>query len=458
VIIVRVGDAALQIIQDKFMYKSLVLFCICVGIVALLLLWSGFSNASAMGGEEYEVLARNLLAGHGFSGAEHPPFEPEIMRTPGYPVFLASIYLLAGHSYTAVRAVQVALLAGTSWLLFLMTTRLTNRKVALVAGLICASYQPFGIFALFHTSESLCMFLVVLSFYLIARITEQPRALAESLAAGATLGCAALVRPSVALLLLIPVVALLLHRGFDSRYKRKCYATLVGGYSIFVAPFVVRTLCISHSPVFLSSEAPQSLWTSAQQYSGAISYKLTVSEFQFFTMEYNRRRADARTLAQLQRKASVPLTVQTEILMENSFSADAKKTFATIPILRLIKNVPLRVYYLWGVGDISGSTGIYHKALQALHVFLALSVVGGVILSITSLKSHWLVWSLPAYLTGVHFVFHVDPRYSMPGRPFLFIYASLFLVFIWDFCSKLNSSFGNARNQAVDQKRAAGDL
>jgi hypothetical protein len=56
-------------------------------------------------------------------------------------------------------------------------------------------------------------------------------------------------------------------------------------------------------------------------------------------------------------------------------------------------------------------------------------------------KQAWLVWSVPAYLTGIHFVFHVDARYSMPARPFLFIYASLFLVFIWDVCRKLTSSF-----------------
>lgn len=57
----------------------------------------------------YERVARNLLEGHGFSWALTEPYEPDRLNQPGYPVFVAAIYFIAGEQRTTVVFVQILL-------------------------------------------------------------------------------------------------------------------------------------------------------------------------------------------------------------------------------------------------------------------------------------------------------------------------------------------------------------
>src|SRR5918992_2656950 len=61
----------------------------------------------------YDQIARNLVAGRGFSGASfyYPPGTdvPTAFWDALYPLFLAGIYSVAGHSIPAVRVVQALL-------------------------------------------------------------------------------------------------------------------------------------------------------------------------------------------------------------------------------------------------------------------------------------------------------------------------------------------------------------
>src|SRR5262245_13208962 len=59
-------------------------------------------NTDAQG---YHYLALNLLQRGVFSMYAEAPFQPDALRTPGYPLFIASIYALFG---VAPRAVIVA--------------------------------------------------------------------------------------------------------------------------------------------------------------------------------------------------------------------------------------------------------------------------------------------------------------------------------------------------------------
>lgn len=64
----------------------------------------------------YEPLARNLLAGNGFSSQRHPPYEPNLYDVPAYPLFMAAIYAVSGGSLRAVTFVQFGLELATVFL------------------------------------------------------------------------------------------------------------------------------------------------------------------------------------------------------------------------------------------------------------------------------------------------------------------------------------------------------
>src|SRR5258707_15673938 len=64
-------------------------------------------NDSPDDGKTYAQIARNLLEQHVYSHATEPPYDPSLIRLPGYPLFLSGVYSIFGHNAnTAVRIVQ----------------------------------------------------------------------------------------------------------------------------------------------------------------------------------------------------------------------------------------------------------------------------------------------------------------------------------------------------------------
>ncbi|HBB87469.1 MAG TPA: hypothetical protein DC047_07635, partial [Blastocatellia bacterium] len=64
-------------------------------------------NDAPFDGKVYAQIARNVLEQHVYSHAVEPPYDPSLIRLPGYPLFLAGIYAVFGHGdNTAVRIAQ----------------------------------------------------------------------------------------------------------------------------------------------------------------------------------------------------------------------------------------------------------------------------------------------------------------------------------------------------------------
>src|SRR5262245_52288635 len=61
-------------------------------------------------GRVYSPIARNVLEQHVYSHDTQAPFNPSLIRHPGYPLFLVAIYSVFGHgNNTAVRVVQAVM-------------------------------------------------------------------------------------------------------------------------------------------------------------------------------------------------------------------------------------------------------------------------------------------------------------------------------------------------------------
>src|ERR1700686_69072 len=64
-------------------------------------------NDAPFDGKVYTQIARNVLERHVYSHATEAPFDPSLIRLPGYPLFLAGIYSIFGHTNNAaVRILQ----------------------------------------------------------------------------------------------------------------------------------------------------------------------------------------------------------------------------------------------------------------------------------------------------------------------------------------------------------------
>src|SRR6266487_3080649 len=99
-------------------------------------------------GKIYAQFARNLLEHHVYSHATEPPYDPSLIRLPGYPLFLAAVYAVFGHGdNSAVRIIQALIDTATCALAALVAfywePDVKRKRAASIAALALAGACPF---------------------------------------------------------------------------------------------------------------------------------------------------------------------------------------------------------------------------------------------------------------------------------------------------------------------------
>jgi 4-amino-4-deoxy-L-arabinose transferase-like glycosyltransferase len=154
----------------------------------------------------YENLAQNLLAGKGYIDTR--PFQvmdASMIRTPGYPLFLAAIDALFPGQGMILILIQQILGIMTVGFVYLTGKLLVDEKTGFMAGLFCALHPWLAIFGNIVMTETLFLFLFSLSI-LILTVGVQKKYPARIILAGLLFGLSALVRPAFLLLpLLLPI-------------------------------------------------------------------------------------------------------------------------------------------------------------------------------------------------------------------------------------------------------------
>src|SRR6266404_8207049 len=125
-------------------------------IVILILLAAAFRitvahrwpNDGPDDGRTYAQIARNVLEQHVYSHETEAPYDPSLIRLPGYPLFLASIYSVFGHANNgAVRVVQALIDTATCALVALLAFYWQpdekRKRATAIAALALAAVCPF---------------------------------------------------------------------------------------------------------------------------------------------------------------------------------------------------------------------------------------------------------------------------------------------------------------------------
>jgi hypothetical protein len=161
-------------------------------------------NDSPFDGKVYAQIARNVLEQHVYSHATEPPYDPSLIRLPGYPLFLACIYAVFGHGdNTAVRIAQALIDTASCGLIALLAfywepeEKLKRRSA--IAALALAAACPFStIYVATILTETPTIFFAVamcLTATLAFRAIDQKRAVLWWAATGIVSGVAVLFRP-----------------------------------------------------------------------------------------------------------------------------------------------------------------------------------------------------------------------------------------------------------------------
>lgn len=185
----------------------------------------------------YDGAAMGILDGSGFG--------EKYNRAPGYPVFMAAIYGLFGHSFVVMRIAEVFVGVAIVLLLYLICRKAFDRKTALVAAAIAMIFPHFILIPGILYSTNLFTFLLASSVILLLMLDDKPDyrlLIAAALIAGLT----ALTIPSFFFILPFWLLWLLFKPGekFGVRFLHTALYLIV--FCMTLVPWTVRNYHIYH--------------------------------------------------------------------------------------------------------------------------------------------------------------------------------------------------------------------
>jgi hypothetical protein len=211
----------------------------------------------------YEDLARNWLDHHVFGVTVDGKIIPADLRAPGYPGFLAVLYILIRRSRTAVMLAQAAVDLGTCLFTAALAAALVPeswRRRAAIAALWLAATCPFlANYCAVPLTEVLAAFLTAAALYVLVGAA---RASAESGAAGRRwfyggllLGLGTLVRPEAPLLGVAAGLVLFFfwRRRADLLRFARASLLMALGLILPLLPWATRNWITLHKVQFLAS-------------------------------------------------------------------------------------------------------------------------------------------------------------------------------------------------------------
>lgn len=187
------------------------------------------------------VLAKNLVENRVFSRSLEAPFEPDVWRTPGYPIFVAIFYSLFGNFYSVLLG-HLLLLFLTVILIFKIAKKLFGQKWAILLSVIYILLPDTILSASALFNENLFVFIFV-TFIYVFFFKEFKSIYVKWALTGFLLALSVYVRPASLYILLFFIPGIFIFYFNKSEINKKhLYAAilLVVVFLSTLAPWVIR--------------------------------------------------------------------------------------------------------------------------------------------------------------------------------------------------------------------------
>ncbi|HOJ30684.1 MAG TPA: glycosyltransferase family 39 protein [bacterium] len=222
-----------------------------VAFVARICFILTLDNSVDVWGDWWDELGWKLASGQGY-WVNNPYFvdgEPFYSwRAPGFPLFLAGIYKIFGHSFLAAKIGLAFISSLTAVFLFPLAAFFVGNRAAMA----CAAFYAVYPVAIFWTGylapETLTAFFVVVLTFLSVLAVRTDRLLI-CFVSGIIFGCLFLTRPLTIVLFPVILVYFLIHK---QKIVKKSLLFCTGCLIVF--PWIVRNYLIHHTLVLGSTE------------------------------------------------------------------------------------------------------------------------------------------------------------------------------------------------------------
>lgn len=357
---------------------------------------------------EYVSDAHHLLT-LGVFGEE--PGVPYAIIPPGYPLFIAGIFMLTNQSMIAVRLAQVALATLMVWLTFLVGKEIASKRAALLGAFIIAVYPVWIFWPIFFLTETLYTVLLLIFTWCLVR-SAKTCTVKYAVVTGAAFGLALLTREVLFLFpLLLPVVFWAARTPWQQALHYLFVFTLVT--LLVLSPWLIRNYH-TFGQVFYTERTE------------AIRYQLTGSGY--LSPHYRYLVDDS---------ASPPYSKPPEYFERYGQPSEMLRInrLFTEP-RRYLYHIVNRVIELWlhpnGLASVPDIL-IVRVVYIALHIgTLGLAAMSIVIGLERRAETIIILSLLLLYTTGTNLFLTVpQPRYTLPSLPLVFILAAMGLNVFW---------------------------
>lgn len=199
----------------------------------------------------YILLGHNLWLHGAYSRVENPPYSPDMLRTPVYPVVAGGLDYIFG--VWSVYVLQTACRMATAWALYLMALPIFGRRIVLMASILFACDATLMVLDFETMAESLFTFLATSSVLLWLRnlftSLGEHRPIPQAIIVGVLLGLAIQTRPTA---LYLPIVLAGLEACL-AVYKRDLRlivrtTAMLCAVGVVVGPWIVRNAVVFDIP------------------------------------------------------------------------------------------------------------------------------------------------------------------------------------------------------------------
>jgi 4-amino-4-deoxy-L-arabinose transferase-like glycosyltransferase len=380
--------------------------------------------------EGYWELGRKLADGDEYSIYEPPR---QVLRMPGFPLFLAGAMKLTGESHLAIRLLLAAVGTGACGLVYWLGRELFDHDIGLIAAAIVALSPTLIVFSVMFLSETLFAAALVACLIAFAKLNSllpsplfggeglgvrgvpsdftapHPSPLPQgererrqcnwiAIAAGVLAAVATLVRPTW--LLIAPAFAVW-HGLRNGRAGWMQSGLLLAGLAVTLSPWVIRNYLTTGHPVLTT------LWVGPSLYDGLNPTANGDSDMTFIQQDgvYNRM-SEYEADQHYRRAAREFVTTNPGRAIELAF-AKLARFWSPVPNAAQFGNVWLRIGVLAGFVPlvVLAAVGWWHTRRDV---------------------SRWLLPLAPiVYFSLVHAVFVGSVRYRLPAEYPLAVLAAV---------------------------------
>ncbi|MEW6679755.1 MAG: glycosyltransferase family 39 protein [bacterium] len=318
-------------------------------------------------------------------------------REPIYPLFLAFVYFVFGHSYLAVRILQAIIGALTCIFVYLIGKRIFGKNCGVLASLFCALYPHLITTTGFVLTETLFTFLLSVSIYFLLKGLEKRKFL---ILAGIFFGLSTLTR---SVTLLFPFFLLVCFLILKKKGAILDFCIISIFMTATIIPWTIRNYIRFHTLIPVAIGGGYVLWPGTYiPWDGDWKY-YDLSDMNKLTEGLSEIEADKRLTKQGLKN-----------IRENPFG--------------YIKLCIKKGYRLWFW--IPGGKEVlkpYPKIKIGLAIFQYLVIffaLLGIIFGLEKLREYLPILTIILYFTVIHSLLLAIPRYNLPIFPYLFLFCA----------------------------------